>query len=93
MKIYYFEVPRNCDIRISDVIDEIEGIGAETESRIHEKCKENKDLGIFRENLEYLEKCCNRYIYLCSRKGIDGSIEKKPIERSRKEVFSENLKK
>jgi hypothetical protein len=92
MKIYYFEISRNCDIRISDAIDEIEGMGAEAESRIHENYRENKDLGISKEKLEYLEECCSSYIYLCSRKGIEPNIEKKPIERSRKEGYFKKLK-
>jgi hypothetical protein len=62
MKIYYFEISRNCDIRISDTIDEIEGIGIETESRIHESYRINKDLGVFKENVEYLEECYSRYM-------------------------------
>jgi hypothetical protein len=92
MKIYYFEISRNNDIRISDTIDEIEGIGSEAESKIHEKFKENNDVGIFKENLMYLEECCNKSIYLCRRKGIEINIEKKPIERSRKEGFFKNLR-
>jgi hypothetical protein len=64
MKIYYFEISRNCDIRISDTIDEIEGIGIEAEEKMHEKFKSDKDLGLFKENLMYIEECCNRYLYL-----------------------------
>jgi hypothetical protein len=74
MKIYYFEIARNCDIRISDTIEEIEGLGIEAESRIHDNYRINKDLSVFKENLEYLEEGHNKYIYLCVRKKIDPNI-------------------
>jgi hypothetical protein len=39
MKIYYFEISRNCDIRISDIIDEIEGIGQKRRVRFMKNLK------------------------------------------------------
>jgi hypothetical protein len=49
MKIYYFEIARNCDIRISDTLEEIEGLGIEAESKIHEGYRINKDLGTLKK--------------------------------------------
>jgi hypothetical protein len=62
------------------------------EEKIHEKYGSDRDTGIFRENLSYIEECCSRYIYLCERKGIEPNIEKRPIERCRKEDFFKNIK-
>jgi hypothetical protein len=50
-------------------------------------------LGLFKENLMYIEECCNRYLYLWERKGIEPNIDKGPIERCRKEGFFKNFKK
>jgi hypothetical protein len=87
MKIYNFEISRPCDIRAKDTIDEIEGIGIEAEEKIHEKFKANRELDIFKENLEDIEDCYNRYLYICRRKDIEPNIERKPIERRRKQGY------
>jgi hypothetical protein len=91
MKIYYFEISRICDVRISDVIEEIEGIGIEAENKIHERYRMNKDFGVFKENIEYLEECHNKYIYLCDRKRVEPNIVKKTIDKCRKEGFFVNI--
>jgi hypothetical protein len=45
---------------------------------------------MFKENLEYIEVCYTHYMYLCEKKKIEPNIERKPIERCRKQGYSKS---
>jgi hypothetical protein len=42
---------------------------------------------MFKENLEYIEACYDCYLTLCEKKKIEPNIERRPIERSRKQGY------
>jgi hypothetical protein len=55
--IHDFEVSRLNDINHIEVMTSIEEKGNEAEAKIHEKFRDNNDICMKRENLEYLEQC------------------------------------
>jgi hypothetical protein len=69
------------------VLDNIINLGTETEEKIHEKFRDNKDRCIFFENRDYVEECYDRFNHLCERKGVNSGIIVKSLPEFRKKGY------
>jgi hypothetical protein len=74
IKIQYFKLSSYNDIRVKDVLNDIECLGKEAEEKMHEKFRDNKDSCMFFENREYFEECYERFIHLCEKKRVKSDI-------------------
>jgi hypothetical protein len=59
----------------------------EAEAKIHEKFRDNNDICMKKENLEYLEQCYSRYMELCRKKKVPSNLTVRNIETCKKEGF------
>jgi hypothetical protein len=85
--IHDFELNRLNDINHFEVMRNIEEKGAEEESKIHEKFRDNSDICMMKENLEYLEQCYSRYMELCRKKKVASNLVEKNVDKCKKEGF------
>jgi hypothetical protein len=74
LKIQNFEVNRLNVINIGMLLNDITNTGKEFEEKMHEKSRNNKDMCIFIENRDYLEKCYEKFIYLFDRKKVPSGL-------------------
>jgi ribosomal protein S8 len=65
----------------------IEEKGNEAEAKIYEKFRDNSDICMKRENLEYLEQCYSRYMELCRKKNVSSNLIVRNIETCKREGF------
>jgi hypothetical protein len=77
MKIQDFEINRLNDINIEVVLNDIISLGIETEEKIYEKFRDNKDRCMCFENRVYLEECYERFNHLYEKKELIQVLSKK----------------
>jgi hypothetical protein len=57
MDIQYFETSRINGVNLRETIENIENKGAQSERKMHEKFRDNRDICMYNENRGYLEEC------------------------------------
>jgi hypothetical protein len=89
--IHDFELNRLNDIIHVEVMRNIEEKGNEAEAKIHERFRDNSDICMMKENLEYLEQCYSRYMELCRKKKVPSNLIERNVEICKKEGFFGNF--